>query len=316
MQIWLIRILFIIFSATLGSFLGYKQALTGFTLSLGIVSVEYILKRNAIRVILICLIGLMLGLIAAGLLIYIGGKVGISHPAFIAGSSLIFGYIGMITVYHKRDELNVIPVLSHGTRAKKQDIKILDTSVLIDGRISDICRTGFIEGTILVPRFVLEELQYIADSPDSLRRNRGRRGLEMLEDMQNNPDINFQITEEDLPEINDVDTKIIQVAKKIGAKVITNDFNLNKVAELQAVTVLNIDELAESVKPMVVHGETMTVRVLREGKESNQGVAYLDDGTMVIIEDGKRYVGQTIEVVVRTVLTTDAGIMIFARQKG
>ena len=138
----------------------------------------------------------------------------------------------------------------------------------------------------------------------------------MLEEMQNNPDIDFQITEEDFPDIEDIDAKIIQFAKNIGAKVITNNFNLNKIAELQAITVLNIDELAESVKPMVVHGEIMTVRVLREGKEFNQGVAYLDDGTMIIVEDGKKYVGQTIEVVVRTVLTTDAGIMIFARQKG
>ncbi len=315
MQIWLIRILFVLFSTALGCFLGYKQALTGFTVSLGIASIEYILKRNAIRVILICLIGLILGLVVASLLIYIGGKVGIENPAFAAGSALILSYMGMMTVYHKRDELNVIPVLSHSARSKKQDFKILDTSVLIDGRIADICRTGFIEGIILVPTFVLEELQYIADSTDTLRRNKGRRGLDMLEDMQNNPDIDFQITEEDFPDIDDVDTKLIQLAKSVGAKVITNDFNLNKVAELQAITVLNINELSESVKPMVIRGETMTVRVLKEGKEFNQGVAYLDDGTMVIVEDGKKYLGQTIEVVVNTVLATDAGRMIFTRKK-
>jgi len=321
MQIWLIRILFILFSTVLGAFLEPRlpAALTGFILSLGIVSIEYILKRNTVRVILICLIGLTLGLIAASLLIYIGKEVGIEGSvfrAFAAGSAMIFSYMGIMTVYHKRDELNVIPVLSHGTRTKKQDFKILDTSVLIDGRIADICQTGFIEGTILVPRFVLEELQYIADSTDTLRRNKGRRGFTMLEDMQNNPDIDFQITEEDFPDIDDVDAKIIQLAKEVGAKVITNDFNLNKVAELQAITVLNINDLAESVKPMVEHGETMTVRVLKEGKEFNQGVAYLDDGTMVIVEDGKKYIGQTIEVIVNTVLATDAGRMIFTRKKG
>lgn len=321
MQIWLIRILFIVFSTALGGFLKPQPqvALTGFILSLGIVSVEYILKRNTVRVILICLIGLILGLVAASLSIYIGGEVGIEGSAFrifAASSTLIFSYMGIMMVYHKRDELSVISVLSHGARSKKQDFKILDTSVLIDGRISDICRTGFIEGTILVPRFVLGELQYIADSTDTLRRNKGRRGFDMLEEMQNNPDIDFKITEEDFPDINDVDAKIIQLAKEIGARVITNDFNLNKVAELQAITVLNINELAASVKPMVVHGETMTVRVLREGKEFNQGVAYLDDGTMVIVEDGKKYLGQTIEVVVNTVLATDAGRMIFTRKKG
>lgn len=321
MQIWLIRILFIVFSTALGGFLKPQPqaALTGFILSLGIVSVEYVLKRSTVRVILICLIGLTFGLVAASLLIYIGGEIGIegsAFRAFAAGSALIFSYMGIMTVYHKRDELNVIPALSYGTRSKKQDFKILDTSVLIDGRIKDICRTGFIEGAILVPRFVLEELQYIADSTDTLRRNKGRRGFEMLEEMQKDPDIDFQVTEEDFPDIDDVDAKIIQLAKETGAKVITNDFNLNKVAELQAITVLNINELAESVKPMVVHGETMTVRVLKEGKEFNQGVAYLDDGTMVIVEDGKKYLGQTIEVVVNTVLATDAGRMIFTRKKG
>jgi uncharacterized protein YacL len=253
MRTWLIRILFILFSTTLGSFWGYKQALTLFIVSLGIASVESILKRKAIRVILIGLIGLILGLAAASLLSDIGGKVGISQPAFAAVAALIFSYIGMITVSLNRGELNVIPLLSDEDDAcsKPGDFKLLETSALIDGRIKEICRSGFIEGTISVPSFVLEELHHIADSSDRLRRNIGLRGLKMLKEIQNDTGINFQIIEEDLPEIDNIDTKIIQLAKAIGAKVITNDFNLNKVAELQAITVLNINELAQSVKPMV-----------------------------------------------------------------
>lgn len=316
MQVWSIRTLFILCSTTLGGFLGYKQALTGFILSFGIVSVEYILKRNFMRVILICLIGLLFGLVVASLLINIGGRVGINHPAFAAGSALVLSYIGMMAFYHKGGGLNFTPALSHNALAKKQDFNILDTSVLIDGRIKDMCRTGFIEGTILVPRFVLEELQYIADSHDRLRRNKGRRGFSILKEMQKDPDIDVQLTEEDFPDIDYVDPKLIQLAQNIGAKVITIDFNLNRTAELQAITVLNINELAESVKQVVMEGERITVRVRREGRDFNQGVGYLDDGTMVIIEDGEKYIGRKIEVVVRTILTTEAGIMIFARKNG
>jgi len=324
LYLWIIRVLFVLISTVLGYFTKNSYgAIVGFAISAMLVILEYFLKRSALKDLLACLVGLIIGLTVACLIIHIGSTVGIKNPFFVTGASLILSYIGMMTVYRRRDELNIPLLASHKSQSnlqqydsKSKSCKILDTSVLIDGRISDICQTGFIEGTLLVPRFILRELQYIADSTNGLRRNKGRRGFQVLDMMQETPDIDMQITEDDFPDIEDVDAKIIQLAKEQNAKVITNDFNLNKVAELQGVTVLNINELADSVKPMVLPGESMSVRVIREGKESNQGVAYLDDGTMVIVEEGKRYVGQSIQVVVTTVLQTNAGRMIFTRKKG
>lgn len=324
MYIWFIRGLFILLSGVLGYLSNISYGvIVGFAISTMLVSLEYFLKRSISKDFLACLIGLIIGLTAASLVIHIGSTIGIKNSLFVTGTSLILSYIGMMTVYRRWDELNIPLIAPHKAQSNLQqynsrskNCKILDTSVLIDGRIADICQTGFIEGTLLVPRFILRELQYIADSTNGLRRNKGRRGFQVLDIMQNTPDIDMQITEEDFPDTDDVDAKIIQLAKEQNAKVITNDFNLNKVAELQGVTVLNINELADSVKPMVLPGESMSVRVIREGKESNQGVAYLDDGTMVIVEEGRRYVGQSIQVIVTTVLQTNAGRMIFTRKKG
>lgn len=190
---------------------------------------------------------------------------------------------------------------------------LLDTSVIIDGRISDICRTGFIQGELVVPLFVLNELQHIADSADTLRRNRGRRGLEILRHLQEESPVPVRITEEDPEDVKEVDDKLITIAKQIGANVLTNDYNLNRVAELQGVQVLNVNELANAVKTVLLPGETFSIHVLQEGKEINQGVGYLDDGTMVVIEEGREYINQTIDVVVSKVLQTAAGRMIFAR---
>src|SRR6476661_92323 len=191
--------------------------------------------------------------------------------------------------------------------------KILDTSVIIDGRIADVCDTGFIDGTLVVPQFVLKELQLVADSSDSLKRNRGRRGLDILQKVQKMAGIEVMISDLDFPEVREVDLKLIELARSLQGKIVTNDFNLNKVAQLRGVDVLNINELANSLKPVVLPGEVMKVFILKEGKEYNQGVAYLDDGTMVVIDNARRMISKTIDIVVTSVLQTTAGKMIFGR---
>jgi rRNA-processing protein FCF1 len=194
-----------------------------------------------------------------------------------------------------------------------QHYKILDTSVIIDGRIADICETGFLDGTLVAPQFVLRELQQVADSSDSLKRNRGRRGLDVLQKIQKMSNVTVQIVETDFPDIREVDLKLIELARRMSGKIVTNDFNLNKVAQLRGVPVLNINELANSLKPVVLPGELMKVFVIKEGKEAGQGVAYLDDGTMVVVDQARKAMGKTIEVSVTSVLQTTAGKMIFCR---
>ena len=191
--------------------------------------------------------------------------------------------------------------------------KILDTSVIIDGRIADICETGFLDGTLVIPQFVLKELQLVADSADSLKRNRGRRGLDILQKIQKMAGVDVMISDLDFPEVREVDLKLIELARTLQGKIVTNDFNLNKVAQLRGVDVLNINELANSLKPVVLPGEIMKVFILKEGKEYNQGVAYLDDGTMVVVDNARKMIGKTIDVVVTSVLQTTAGKMIFGR---
>lgn len=235
----------------------------------------------------------------------------------------LFAYLGFRVGFKKRDEL--IGLLSLPRRDKKREnieqkptttkLKILDTSVIIDGRIADICQTGFLEGTLIIPRFVLEELQHIADSSDVLKRNRGRRGLDILNRIQKELDVKVEIYEGDFEEIAEVDSKLVKLAKLVSGIVVTNDFNLNKVCELQSVQVLNINDLANAVKPIVLPGEELNVHVIKDGKEHNQGVGYLDDGTMIVVEEGREYIGQTIEVLVTSVLQTSAGRMIFAKPK-
>jgi uncharacterized protein YacL len=200
-----------------------------------------------------------------------------------------------------------------GEKQLKKSYKILDTSVIIDGRIADIAETGFLDGTVVTPQFVLRELQLVADSADPLKRNRGRRGLDILQRLQKVPSLQIQIVEDDFPTVREVDLKLIELAKVYEGKIITNDFNLNKVAQLQGVAVLNINELANALKPIVLPGEIMRVFILKEGKEYNQGVAYLDDGTMVVVDNARKMIGKTIDVSVTSVLQTTAGKMIFGK---
>lgn len=253
-------------------------------------------------------------------------KVGdrdIVGPILFVLLNLVFAVIVANVFMKKKDDISTLlmNMKKSGSREKKSKSagnsipKVLDTSVIIDGRIFDICQTGFVEGPLVIPNFVLDELRHISDSSDSLKRTRGRRGLDILNKIQKELEIETQIWEGDFPEILEVDSKLLKLAQKLNGKVVTNDFNLNKVAEVQGVPVLNINELANSIKSVVIPGEEMRVVVMKDGKEPTQGVAYLDDGTMIVVEGGRRYMGESIPVIVTSVLQTAAGRMIFARPK-
>lgn len=233
--------------------------------------------------------------------------------------TVFIAYVGTKFVLGRKEDFSFVTSMvnrrSTANNLSNQTYKILDTSVIIDGRIVDICKTGFLEGIIVVSEFVLEELRHIADSPDLLKRNRGRRGLDILNNIQKEMNIPVQIYEGDFEDIAEVDSKLVKLAKVMNGKIITNDFNLNKVCELQGVSVLNINELANAVKPVVLPGEEMTAQIIKDGKEAGQGIAYLEDGTMVVVEGGKRHIGETLEVLVTSVLQTAAGRMIFAKPK-
>jgi uncharacterized protein YacL len=228
---------------------------------------------------------------------------------------LLMAYVGLVLGANKGDLLNLSALggLFSAEVKPKRNFKILDTSVIIDGRVADVCETGFIDGLLIIPQFVLRELQLVADSSDQLKRNRGRRGLDILQRMQKMGTIQIQIVEEDFPHMHEVDLKLIELAKQLEGKIVTNDFNLNKMAQLQGVAVLNVNELANALKPVVLPGETMRVFILKEGKEYNQGVAYLDDGTMVVVDNAKKMISKTIDIAVTSVLQTTAGKMIFGK---
>ncbi len=259
-------------------------------------------------------IGLALGLIIAALLAFplsmLPDPFGNILP-FVA--ALLFAYIGVMTMVTRERDLIAALRVRFSRNGSGERYVILDTSVIIDGRIADISRTGFIDATMLVPRFVLNELQHIADSSDPLRRNRGRRGLEMLNRLMKDSETPIEIADMDVPEFHEVDMKLVALARDLNAAIVTNDYNLNKVAELQGVRVLNINELANAVKTIMLPGETLKVHIIQEGKEPNQGVGYLDDGTMVVVEEGKAHIGKKKEVVVTRVIQTVAGRMIFAQ---
>ncbi len=260
--------------------------------------------------------GLLLGLAASLLLIAVVGEALPRGVRPLAGASfgLLLAYLGAFLGAVAGGGYDHPARREKGAAEKKRDrAKILDTSVIIDGRVADVCEAGFVEGPLVLPQFVLKELQQIADSSDSLKRNRGRRGLDVLQRMQKNQDLDIQILETDFPRVKEVDTKLVLLGKEICGMVMTNDFNLNKVAELQGVRVLNINELANAVRPVVLPGEEMSVFVVKEGKEHNQGVGYLDDGTMVVVDHARARIGQQVSVSVTSVLQTTAGRMIFTK---
>lgn len=265
--------------------------------------------------------GLIIALLIGVLLNFPLSRIPWIGPYLSLAVTLVLSYLGITFILNRKDEFAFLSAhflkrSGHQERKILPPVKILDTSVIIDGRIMDISKTGFMEGEIAVPGFVLEELRHIADSPDLLKRNRGRRGLDILNAMQKEMEIEITIINKDYEDTAEVDSKLIKLAQEISGIIVTNDFNLNKVCELQGVFVLNINELANAVKPVVLPGEEMRTQIIKDGKEAGQGVAYLDDGTMVVVEGGRRYIGETVDVLVTSVLQTAAGRMIFAKPKG
>lgn len=266
-------------------------------------------------------LGLLFGLIIANLIGLAFARLPIIGAYGPIVFNIVFGYAGMSIAVRKKSEIIALvgkrlgrPNKEHSKRKELEfSGKLLDTSAIIDGRIAEICSTGFLEGPLLVPVFVLEELQLIADSSDLLKRNKGRRGLDILKQMQEDNYVEVRIINDDFDDVQGVDSKLVRLGRKINAKVVTNDYNLNKVAGLQGVAVLNINDLANALKPARVPGEQMNVLIVKAGKEENQGVAYLDDGTMIVVEDGQKYIGSTMPVTVTSVLQTSAGRMIFVK---
>jgi uncharacterized protein YacL len=282
-----------------------------------VVLFESRLRQTAVTRVLGALIGAGIGLLlarAVGSGLFWANssdpRVGFLHSFVL----LVLPYLGLVLGGKHGEWLEPARLVSlFRATGPERRYRILDTSVIIDGRIADICETGFVDGTLVVPQFVLKELQLVADSSDSLRRNRGRRGLDILQKIQKMAGIDVIISDLDFPDVREVDLKLIELARSLPGKIVTNDFNLNKVAQLRGVQVLNVNELANSLKPVVLPGETMKVFILKEGKEYNQGVAYLDDGTMVVVDNARKMISKTIDIVVTSVLQTTAGKMIFGR---
>jgi len=263
-------------------------------------------------------VGALIGVLFALIVGIPLGKIPMSGDSQAFWQSLVlllFMYVGLMLGWKRGEWFDPLSLKAYflGTTTEKKNVKILDTSVIIDGRVADICETGFMDGTIIIAQFVLKELQQVADSADSLKRNRGRRGLDILQKVRKMADIDVEISELDYPEVKEVDLKLIELAKELDAKIVTNDFNLNKVAQVRGVQVLNINELANALKPVVLPGEFMRVFILKEGKEYNQGVAYLDDGTMVVVDNARKLLGHNVDVTVTSVLQTTAGKMIFGK---
>lgn len=305
-------------------------AVVGFALAPYIVKRPYIAFRRVVTGMPLgdlagAIGGLALGLIVAALVSYplsfLPWWFGHVLPAIAA---MVFAYLGVSLVMMRRREIaHILPFHSEKDSAEKDGVVrgeqtpqvLVDTSAIIDGRIADVCQTGFVIATLVVPRFVLKELQHIADSADSLRRARGRRGLEVLNRLQKDERTHLEISDIDTREVHDVDSKLVKLARDMNCPVVTNDFNLNRVAELQGVRVLNMNQLANALKPVVLPGEEMEVRIIQEGKEFNQGVGYLDDGTMIVVENGRQHLNQDVGIIVTRVLQTVAGRMIFAQPK-
>jgi uncharacterized protein YacL len=312
--------------AVLGGLLGYAGSVPLLnSIWRGTSWAENKLEKMPIPDIMSGVVGLSVGLIINFLLASSLARIPWAGNFLPTGSAILLGYLGLSVGIKKREELGALlgllnpRLLSRLDRARQEpaaSAKLLDTSVIIDGRIADVCKTGFLEGPLVVPGFVLEELRHIADASDPLKRNRGRRGLDVLDAIQKLGSPAVQILDRDAGVDEDVDSKLVRLAKQMKAKVLTNDYNLNRVAQLHGVRVLNINELANALKPVVLPGEDMVVQVIRDGKEHGQGVGYLDDGTMIVVEGGRRHIGEHVPVQVTSVYQTGAGRMIFARPKG
>ncbi|HEV2991658.1 MAG TPA: TRAM domain-containing protein [Candidatus Angelobacter sp.] len=324
MDLWFIRFVFIVvvivacWNLQPFGLTGFNALGAGVIIGIAVVAFEMRLRIVSLKRLIGAAIGSILGILGAYLFSLVIHSSITHEPTqrFLQLMvMLLMSYVGLIIGANKGDLLNLAALggIFGAEKQGRRAFKILDTSVIIDGRIADIAETGFLDGILVIPQFVLRELQLVADSADSLKRNRGRRGLDILQKVQKIATINVQIVEDDFPTIREVDLKLIELAKMYEAKIITNDFNLNKVAQLQGVEVLNINELANALKPIVLPGETMRVFILKEGKEYNQGVAYLDDGTMVVVDNARKLIGKNVDIAVTSVLQTTAGKMIFGK---
>ncbi|MFH1394736.1 MAG: PIN domain-containing protein [Candidatus Omnitrophota bacterium] len=327
MTIKFIRAFFVVLSAVCGYYLlpllpvvpACSPALgagIGLVSSIILILMEAKLKGVSLRDLSAALVGLGFGFFMAWMVTLILRFIPMNeifYSAFRIVFTLVFCYLGMVISIKGKDEFNiVIPYVRFSREDRKDQLYVLDTSVIIDGRIAGICETGFLEGKLMVPRFVLKELQQIADSADDAKRNRGRRGLDMLERLKTIKGAEVIIHEEPLSEIKEVDAKLVRLAKILDCPIVTNDFNLNKVAKLEGITILNINDLANSMRPVVFPGEQLNVYIRKEGKERNQGVAFMDDGTMIVIDNAKKFIGKNINITITSVLQTSAGKMIFA----
>ncbi|PYM14502.1 MAG: twitching motility protein PilT [Verrucomicrobia bacterium] len=330
MSVWVLRILFLSLS-TLGGYMvsqvrpelidnGFWGALTGFGFGGLLIAIDELVKGFSLRAFSAASFGLLLGTLIAllidksDLFFYVEDKLRwLIRLCLFLG----FGYIGMILAMrsNKEDFYLIIPFVRFASQSKPENLMVLDTSVIIDGRIADLIEGNFLEGTIVVPRFVLKELQFIADSNDPIRRPRGRRGLETLSRIQRNTRNEVKIHEADFPEESEVDAKLIRLTRGLGAKLLTNDYNLGKVAELQSVPHINIHEVARAMKPAILPGEVFSLRIVREGKDKGQGVGYLNDGTMVVVNNAHSFIGQQIEIQVQSLVQTGAGVLVFADVK-
>jgi len=332
MTLLFIRVFFVVMGAVTGYAIGalfvgadtlpwhFIGAVCGIILSALIIIFEVAMRKVSVRNLSAAVFGLMFGLLMGWIITGVLRLIPMDERMFFAlqlSIILIFSYLGMVIAIRGKDEFNlIIPYVKFSRQQQGEAFIVLDTSVIIDGRIADICQTRFIDGKFIIPRFVLRELQQIADSQDALKRNRGRRGLDILRKIQKSTDMDVKIHDEDFPEIKEVDSKLVKLAKVLNAKIFTNDYNLNKIAELQSVEVLNMNELANALKPVVLPGEMLEAKITKEGKEYNQGVAYLDDGTMVVVDNSRHLIGKMAKIIVTSVLQTSAGRMIFGRLEG
>ncbi len=318
-----LRIGFILVSVLIGYLVGGTGnelkvgLLIGLLLPVAAIALELILRRFTVWTFLGGLTGLLTGTLSAWLLgLPFKNIPGIQNLNLDVVCYVLLGYTGLAIGVNRGKNFTFARFYKSLTgRGSVENVMIIDTSAIIDGRIADICETGFLDGAFIIPQFILHELQHIADSSDSLRRTRGRRGLNMLQRIQKIADVKVRIIDDDFPRIKEVDAKLVALARTMNGKVITTDFNLNKVCDVQGIAVLNVNELANALRPVALPGESMHVYVLKEGKEATQGVAYLDDGTMVVVENGRRMIGKKLDVVVTSVLQTTAGRMIFAKPR-
>ena len=331
MSLWTIRVLFLTLCTLAGYAIsqvrpelvgnGLPALLIGFGFGALLIGIDELLKGFSLRAFSAATFGLVLGTLIAwmvdrsGLFVYVEEEP--TRWLIRLGLFLAFGYIGMVLAMrsNKEDFSLIIPYVRFASQNKPDNLLLMDTSVIIDGRIADVIEANFLEGTIVVPRFVLKELQQIADSPDPVRRARGRRGLETLSRIQRNRRNEVKIHEGDIPEEAAVDAKLVRLARALGAKLFTNDFNLGKIAEVQSVPHVNLNDLARSLKAVVLPGETLSLRIVREGKDKGQGVGYLADGTMVVVNQGHQWIGQQVDVQVQSLLQTGAGVIVFAETK-